>query len=1129
MATRTITTKLALDGEAEYKAKIKNINSELAVYKSELEKVEAKYKTSANSLEALSAKQSALNGQLEALNKKHAEQAEMLEKARKAQRQFADEADSVRAKLESLKSSSADTAEEEEKLAKQLADAEESMQKAANSANFYQKQLNNTERDQEKLGQELEQTGKYLDEAKSDFYKCAKSIDEYGNEVKDAAQESEDFGDRSKEAINQLAGVLASAGVAKTVEEIVSALLECVKAFGEFESQMSTVQAISGASGNQMAALAGKAKYMGATTSFTATEAGQALEYMAMAGWKTNEMMDGLEGIMHLAAASGEDLGATSDIVTDALTAFGLAAADSARFADVLAAASSNANTNVGMMGETFKYAAPIAGSLGYSIEDTALAIGLMANSYIKGTQAGTALRSIFSRLASDAGATKTQLGALGILTEKLGVQFYNMDGSTRALNDVLVDSRAAWAGLSAEEQIFYGKTIAGTEAMSGWLALMNAGEADFQKLSLAINNSSGAAKEMSEIKLDNLAGQMTLLDSAADGLKIAVGEQLAPALTDLAKAGTDAFTWATDFVSDNPWIVGAVTGVTTALAALAIGVGALAAAPAIIGALSTALNLLMANPIIGVTAALVGLATAIGTWAASLDDADKKTQDFTDSLKDSKDAYEDLNDSMADQRRNNRAMASSLLDLLRVEEKSALQKDKIEQKIDELNEAVPGLNLAYDREKDALIGVTEAELKSMLAREEAQAQYEAQVSRLNELDTERAEIESRLKDARLALDEAETSGTGNTRELKNAIKELTEAQEENERQTAELEEAASAYGEEQAKAAAKSREMQTRVQELTDQMAALDEAHQKSMEAARANLERQMGLFEDLDKSANISIDDMIKSLQQQEKDLESYADNIQKAMEKGVDRGLILKLSDGSKESARILAEIVGSGEEKIGDLNDEFRKVEEGKDDFVAIMDELENDYSNKMDEITRKMNDSMKELNVEEDAKETGRRNIRGLINGTNEKKEELVSTYREMGRASLRAYMKEVDQRSPSHKFEQAGRFDIQGLIRGAEEEKNNLDAAYKKLAQTALQSMERGLPSTLVEPPATAAQDRQAAAIIAAVSNRGGDVGGIPIHIDKLVVRDESDVKRIARELYYMVRQESRSRGGGAL
>ena len=1130
MATRTITTKLALEGEAEYRAKIKNINSELAVYKSELEKVEAKYKTSANSLEALSAKQSALKGQLEALNKRHSQEVEMLEKARKAQQQFADEADSVRAKLESLKNSSSDTTEEQEKLAKQLADAEASMQKAANSANFYQKQLNNTERDQEKLGQELEQTGKYLAEAESDFYKCAKSIDKYGNEAKDAGDASKKLGESSREAIDQLAGVLASAGVAKSVEEIASALLECVKAFGEFESQMSAVQAISGASGAQMAELTEKAKYMGATTSFTAPEAGQALEYMAMAGWKTNEMMDGLEGIMHLAAASGEDLGATSDIVTDALTAFGLAASDSARFADVLAAASSNANTNVGMMGETFKYAAPVAGSLGYSVEDTALAIGLMANAGIKGTQAGTALRSVFSRLASDAGATETQLGALGVLTEKLGVQFYNIDGSTRALNDVLVDSRAAWAGLSAEEQIFYGKTIAGTEAMSGWLALMNAGEADFQKLSLAISNSSGAAKEMSEIKLDNLSGQMTLLDSAADGLKIAIGEQLAPALSDLAAAGTDALTWATEFTNENEWVGPAIVGVTVAVGTLTAGVILYTHETELAAAKTALLNAAMnANPAVFLVAAMAGLAVAIGTYVAAADDADEKTQDFTDSLKDSKDAYEDLNDSMADQRRNNRAMASSLLDLLRVEEKSALQKDQIEQKVAQLNEAVPGLNLAYDREKDALIGVTEAELESMLAREEAQAQYEAQVSRLNELSTERAEIESRLKDARLALNEAEVAGTGNTRELQNTINELTAAQEENERQTAALEEASSAYGEAQAQAAAKSQEAQTRIQQLTDQMADLEASYQKSMEAAKSSLESQMGLFADLDASVDVSINDMIESLKRQAEYMDSYASNIQKAMELGVDKGLIQKLSDGSEESARILAEIVDSGEEEIANLNAEFRKVEQGKNDFSGIVADLETDFSSRMEDIKRELNDTIAELDQSEEARSAGANNIQGLINGTFSKTRALVAAYAKMGRDALAAYKKEVDQRSPSHKFEQAGRFDVQGLIRGAEEEGDNLDAAYAKLAQTALQSMERGLPSTLVEPPSAAAQDRQTAAIIAAVSNRGEEVGGIHIQIDKLVVRDESDVKRIAQELYYMARRENRSRGGGSL
>ena len=172
-----------------------------------------------------------------------------------------------------------------------------------------------------------------------------------------------------------------------------------IKVGSDFEAGMSQVQAISGASGEELEKLKEKAKEMGASTKFSATESAEALNYMAMAGWKTEDMLGGIEGIMNLAAASGEDLATTSDIVTDALTAFGMSASDSTHFADILAAASSNANTNVSMMGETFKYVAPLAGSLGYSAEDTATAIGLMANAGIKGSQAGTSLRSIMTRL----------------------------------------------------------------------------------------------------------------------------------------------------------------------------------------------------------------------------------------------------------------------------------------------------------------------------------------------------------------------------------------------------------------------------------------------------------------------------------------------------------------------------------------------------------------------------------------------------------------------------------------------------------------------------------------------------------------------------------------------------------
>ncbi len=317
--------------------------------------------------------------------------------------------------------------------------------------------------------------------------------------------------------------------------------VSAVKAGMSFDATMSEVSAISGATGQDFDALRDKALEMGAKTKFSASEAASAMTYMGMAGWKAGDMIGGIEGIMNLAAASGEDLATTSDIVTDALTAFGMTASESGHFADVMAVASSNANTNVGMMGETFKYVAPVAGALGYSVDDTALAIGLMANSGIKASQAGTSLRSIMTRLSTDAGASSKKLGALGVLTEKLGVEFYNTDGSARDLNDVLIDSRAAWSGLSEEQQITYAKTIAGQEAMSGWLALMNAAPSDIDKLTAALEDCNGAAAEMAATMVDNLQGDLTLLGSAFESLQIAISDSLTPTLREFAQFGQQA------------------------------------------------------------------------------------------------------------------------------------------------------------------------------------------------------------------------------------------------------------------------------------------------------------------------------------------------------------------------------------------------------------------------------------------------------------------------------------------------------------------------------------------------------------------------------------------------------------
>lgn len=305
-------------------------------------------------------------------------------------------------------------------------------------------------------------------------------------------------------------------------------LKDTIETYKDFEAAMSQVQAISGATSSELTKLTNKAKEMGATTKFTAKESAEAFNYMAMAGWKTEDMLNGIEGIFSLAAASGEDLATTSDIVTDALTAFNMKAEDAGRFSDVLAAAASNANTTVSGMGETFKYAGSMAGALGYSIEDVALMTGLMANTGIKATMAGTALNSIFTRLSTNTN------GAADAMSD-LGIEFFTSEGNARDLSDVMEELRAATANMTAEQKSQLANTIAGTQAQKGLLAILNASEEDYNKLADAINNADGAAAQMSETMLDNLQGSITLLQSAVDGVKISFGERLSPYVRSLA------------------------------------------------------------------------------------------------------------------------------------------------------------------------------------------------------------------------------------------------------------------------------------------------------------------------------------------------------------------------------------------------------------------------------------------------------------------------------------------------------------------------------------------------------------------------------------------------------------------
>lgn len=441
-------------------------------------------------------------------------------------------------------------------LTRQLQANERALQKAQDA----------TAREEERLGElnnTLREAGVNTDNLGRDTNELRQQYERL-EQAQKKVQEITEKQAANKQAISQTKAQLG--GLVGTVTAVGAAIYAGpVKKAAEFQEQMSTVKSISNASAEDMAKLSQKAKEMGATTAFTAAEAGEAMEYMAMAGWKTGDMLGGIEGIMNLAAASGEELGSVSDIVTDALTAFGLSASDAGHFSDVLAQASSNANTNVSMMGSTFQKVAPVAGALGYSVEDMSLGIGLMANTSIKAEVAGTSLKTALANMAKP---TKQQAAYM----DKYGISLTKTDGTMKTFGEVVENLRGSLGGLSEQEQIAAATAIFGKESFAGMLAIVNASEQDYNKLTEAVYNCDGAAKRMAETKLDNLNGSITLAKSAFDALQVELGELLLPTLTEGVKKFTDIITVVTTFVRENPGAVKAIAKIVAGLVGLKAG-----------------------------------------------------------------------------------------------------------------------------------------------------------------------------------------------------------------------------------------------------------------------------------------------------------------------------------------------------------------------------------------------------------------------------------------------------------------------------------------------------------------------------------------------------------------------------
>lgn len=643
-----------------------------------------------------------------------------------------------------------------------------------------------TERSAEAKGEDATQTMKWrqaLAEAETELNRLNNDLKKLPNQMQITGQAMQETGDKIKAAGEKISSVGQAMTTAITLP-IIALGTAAVKTAADFDASMSKVAAVSGASGADFDALRNKAREMGATTKFSATEAADAMNYMAMAGWKTEDMLSGVEGIMNLAAASGADLATTSDIVTDALTAFGRSAEDSARLADIMAAASSNANTNVEMMGETFKYAAPVAGALGFTMEDTAVAIGLMANAGIKASSAGTALRTGLTNMVKP---TKQMADAM----EKYGIEVTNADGSMKSMRDIMTTLRKKLGNLNEAEQAAAAGAIFGKNAMSGWLAIINGSDADFEKLTSAIDDSAGTAKEMSEVMQDNLSGQITILKSQVQELGISFGDALVPYVSKavgVIQDAVDGFNSLSDSQKDTiikcAAMAAAVGPVTTAVGKVTEAVGGAVSGIGkfveLAGTSGTWANVLVAN--FGSIASGVGLITGavtigIGIYKAYQDSAQGAAAEAEKTWK-ALDAEHSANQTAIS---DAETLAARLRELAAKEKLSASEKEELRDAVIKLNGIMPDLNLVIDENTGNLDANSQAILNNIDA---ALLQYKVEKNKeeLTKITEAYAKAEEALAKATAERIKAENSTAadygGDLQARTDAINIATEAEE---------------------------------------------------------------------------------------------------------------------------------------------------------------------------------------------------------------------------------------------------------------------------------------------------------------------------------------------------------------
>ena len=1024
MAERKISTRLILEGEKEYKNAITTINRELKTLGSELKLVESSFKGQANTIQALEAKNKALNDVIAKTAEKLATENTALDKAKAAKIGYGEAAQKARDQLDNLQKTTDDATKETEEYRAEVERIQAEINKYENSealaAKAVEEHTQKTNRVQIEINgynEKLADNEKYLDEAKKSTDGTAKSIDEFGKKTKKAGDEAEEFGEKSSEAIDALASALAAAGVVAAIKEIADALKESVDASIEFESAMAGVAKTTDLTEAELAAMGAQIKELTTTIPITASEFAQIVEIAGQLGVAKNSLIDFSTVMANLGVATNMTAEEAATMLAQFAAITGMSTADYDRLGSAIVALGNNFATNEKKITDMSQAIAGAATNADISEADILALSTAVSSLGIEAQAGGTSMSTLISRMATAvetgenltgwaeaAGMSASKFAALwGVdATAALGAFIGNLNHLDDSANVTL-----STLGITETRMVRMITSLANAEDKTGLLTD-------------AINTSNSAWKENTALieeavtRYKTTESQITLYKNSVQNLRVAVGDQLTPALQDLAKTGKDVNEWAADFIETHEGVVPVVTATVIALGTFAGGLTLLSVGIPVVTKAVAALNVaLTANPWMLAATAIAAVTAAIVVYTATAEDGAQAAKDFRDELDATAEAHVDAISAIESQKDATSAMVDKLVELADAESLSAGQKEVMLSLIDDLNAAVPELNLSYD-ELTGTLTLTAEKIRALAYEEAARAKYVENVARLKVAYLEQAAAADGLAAAQDRLTEATKNydveaayaglaSQGLSLATADAAKEYRDAQVEVEiyaNKTSELaaeieglEGAVDGYAESAAAASAAtqglSQESQIAAEEISHSMQTLIEFYDKAYAAAYENISSTISGFTEMADTVPTKIQTITDALDSQVSFMDTYMDNLAKAAELGIDEGLLAALSDGSVESANILQGIVDDGGEKVGELNDKFREVQEGKEAFATQVAEMQTNFTEASAEIVAAAEKMVDDLNQKLAATESGAETIQGYIDGLNSKLGELA--------------------------------------------------------------------------------------------------------------------------------------------